>query len=185
MVVHDKKSFSVELRNLSPRYVTFKPRHNLGCAVEIEHLSEPEHSDNTNVTPQLRQVSVETLTADVPHHLKDLFERSILTLSNSEANQLASLLIEYSDVFAESDTDLGCFTGIKHKIDTGDAKPIRQPMRRTPIGSEEEEKKHLDSMLESKIIQPSMSDWAVQPSPAQCWCVRKMVGCGGVLTTAP
>ena len=66
-------------------------------------------------------------------------------------------------MFAESDTDLGCFNGIKHKIDTGDAKPIQQPMRRTPIGSEEEEKKHLDSMLESKIIQPSMSDWAAPP----------------------
>ena len=128
------------------------------------------------MTPQLRKVSVETLTADVPHHLKDLFERSIPTLSNSETNQLASLLIEYSDVFAESDTDLGCFTGIEHKIDTGDAKPIWQPMRRTPIGFEEEEKKHLDSMLESKIIQPSMSDWAAP----QCWCVRKMVGSGVV-----
>ena len=157
----DKNSFTVELRNHSPRYVTFQPRHDLGCAVEIELIYEQEHSDYTNVTPQLHKVSVETLTADVPHHLKDLFERSIPKLSNGEANQLASLLIEYSDVFAESDTDLGCFTGIKHKIDTGDAKPIWQPMRRTPIGFEEEEKKHLD--MESKIIQLSISDWAAPP----------------------
>ena len=57
----DKNSFSVELINHSPRYVTFKQRHDLGCAVEIEHLSEQEHSDYTNVTPQLRKVSVETL----------------------------------------------------------------------------------------------------------------------------
>ena len=70
----DQNSFSVELRNHRPRYVTFEPRHDLGCAVAIEHISEQEHSNYTNVTPQLREVSVEILTADVPHHLKDLFE---------------------------------------------------------------------------------------------------------------
>ena len=70
----------------------------------------------------MRKVSAAKTMSDVPHHLKDLFGRFIPALSKNEADQLASLLIEYSDVFAENDTNLGCFTGIKHKIDTGDAK---------------------------------------------------------------
>ena len=39
----------------------------------------------------------------------------------------------------ESKFDLGLFSGIKHAIDTGDAKSIRQRMRRTLFVSEQEE----------------------------------------------
>ncbi len=36
--------------------------------------------------------------------------------------------------------DLGKFSAIKHTIDTGGAKPVRQKMRRTPLGFEKEKK---------------------------------------------
>jgi hypothetical protein len=65
--------------------------------------------------------------------------------------------------FSQGDTDLGCFSTIKHKIDTGDAAPIRQPMRRTQLGFEAEEEKNLQTMLDTKVIQESNSDWASPP----------------------
>jgi len=53
-------------------------------------------------------------------------------------------LIEFQDVFARSNIDLGLFKGdIQHHIDTVDSKPIRQRMRRTPLGFEKEEEEHL------------------------------------------
>ena len=46
-------------------------------------------------------------------------------------------MINYADVFSKDDTDLGCFTTVKH--DMGNAKLIRQNMCRTPLGFEEED----------------------------------------------
>ena len=99
----------------------------------------------------------------VPQHLEGLYRASIDGLDNEQTSKLRVLLTRYADVFASNDTDLGCFPGIKHKIDTGNAKPIRQPMRRTPMGFEQEERKHLESMLRNGVIQPSMSEWASPP----------------------
>ena len=59
--------------------------------------------------------------------------------------------------------DLGRFTDIKHPIHTSDAAPIKQKMRRTPLGFEAEEKAHLDKLLESGVIRPSSSEWASPP----------------------
>jgi hypothetical protein len=42
------------------------------------------------------------------------------------------LLIEYQDVFAKHDLDLGCLTTVKHNIDMKDATPVKQKMRRIP-----------------------------------------------------
>ena len=60
----------------------------------------------------------------------------------------------------KDDTDLGCFVGVEHSIDTGDAKPIKQPMRRVPLAFTGEEEKHLKKMLDCKVIQPSSSEWS-------------------------
>ena len=62
-------------------------------------------------------------------------------MSPEQSTLLANLLSEYSDVFAEDEFDLGSFTSIEHTIDTGDAKPIKQGIRRTPacfVGEEED-----------------------------------------------
>jgi hypothetical protein len=99
----------------------------------------------------------------VPEHVLPLLTRSTDELSSSQALELTNLLSDYGDVFAISDTDLGRFEGIKHGIDTGGTSPIRQRMRRTPLGFAEEEDKYLDSMLKHGIIRPSFLDWASPP----------------------
>ena len=76
---------------------------------------------------------------------------------------MEDLLIEYSDVFAKTDFDLGNFTAIEHSIDTKDAKPIKQRMRRTPACFADEEESHLQKMLDAGVIKPSISDWASAP----------------------
>ena len=74
--------------------------------------------------------------------------------------RLAKLLMAYEDIFAKDDMDLGNFTHVSHHIDTGDARPIRQPPRQMPLGFQAEEEGHLKKMLEAGIITPSESEWA-------------------------
>jgi len=101
--------------------------------------------------------------SSLPEYLSSLYSRSCENLSPEQSRSLAALLIEYQDVFAHSDTDLGCLKGVQHSINTGNAAPIKQRMRRTPLGFESEEDKHLQSMLDNNIIRPSFSDWASPP----------------------
>ena len=84
-----------------------------------------------------------------PHwqKLQNLFQTiSRIYLSESRVNldeeqsvKLAQFLIEFADVFAKDDTDLGCFSATQHCINTGDSKPIQQQMHQTPLGVAEEE----------------------------------------------
>ena len=99
----------------------------------------------------------------VPEHLSETYKASTEHLSASEQSRLAALLNEHEDVFAKSEFDLGTFTDIEHGIDTGDARPIKQRMRKTPACFVDEEEAHLKKMLEAGVIKESASDWALSP----------------------
>ncbi|KAL6463629.1 hypothetical protein MHYP_G00280200 [Metynnis hypsauchen] len=58
------------------------------------------------------------------------------------------------------DRDLGHFSTVTHRIDTGNAQPVRQATRHTPLGFQAEEAEHLQEMLSSGVVVPSTSKWA-------------------------
>ena len=126
--------------------------------------TKSRETPNTDAEPKVRRIlTSEDNLQRLPDHLKDLFIRSSLNLNNEEQTEFADTLIEFSDVFSKNDLDLGCFDQIKLTINTGDAKPIRENMRRTPFNFEQEEEEHLKSMLKANVISPSNSEWASCP----------------------
>ena len=72
----------------------------------------------------------------------------------------AEKLRQYSDVFSKSDSDLGVTGVVTHEIDTGDAAPIRQSMRRYPPAHLQATDQHVDSMMNQNVIEPATSPWA-------------------------
>ena len=110
----------------------------------------------------LKQMLIDEIDV-IPEHVKDLYVRSTTHLDLVECIILARFIMEYADVFAKDDLDLGCCTVLEHEINTGDAKPIRQPMRWTPLGFADEEDEYLQKMLKGEVIQPPKSDWASPP----------------------
>jgi hypothetical protein len=81
----------------------------------------------------------------------------------NESDKIKELLLKYREIFAEHDLDLGCLKGVQHKINTGNASPAKQKMRRTPYGFEKEEESHLQKLMNAGVIQPSSSDLASTP----------------------
>ena len=96
------------------------------------------------------------IAVELPSHLHGVFEASRTHLNAEQESKVAGVLRSYADVFAESEFDLGKFTAIKHAIDTGHAKPIKQRMRRTPACFVDEEEAHLKKMLDAGVIQESV-----------------------------
>ena len=99
----------------------------------------------------------------VPEHSADVFERSKEHLSPEQQTRLASLLRDREDAFARDEFYLGNFTDIEHGSDTRDATPIKQRMRRTPACFAGEEEARLKKMIDSGVIQESVSKWASSP----------------------
>ena len=81
-------------------------------------------------------------------------------LNSGEMDKLKALLLKFSDVFALDDSELGRTSVVRHSIDTGDRKPIKQQPYRTPIVQRETIKKMVDEMQKQSIVQPSRSPWA-------------------------
>jgi hypothetical protein len=96
----------------------------------------------------------------LPNHLINLFESSCTNLSEEQSSQLKGLLKRHSGAFAKSKNDLGCSDLIKHKINTGDAIPIKQNPRRLPLAKRQEADSEIQRMLDNDIIEPSKSPWA-------------------------
>lgn len=130
-----KVSPVVCLVNVSDREIIINPGQVLTQAVEVygcaaagaERTSKTQSGD---------------LLGDIPPHLGDLFDRSSKSLQGEDVDKLRLLLIEFQDVFAKNEFDLGNFTAIEHSIDTGDNKPVKPH----PVGFEKEEEAHLQKM---------------------------------------
>jgi len=53
-------------------------------------------------------------------------------LSQAEYKATSKLVHYYADVFSRSEFDLERTEALPHRIDTGDSRPIKQPLRRNP-----------------------------------------------------
>ena len=72
------------------------------------------------------------------------------SLSRSEFEQLTALLREYPDIFSTHKMDLGLCDIVKHEIALQHNTPIRQNMRRVPLGLEDDVDKLVDDLLTKK-----------------------------------
>ena len=133
----------------------------------MHSLDREEIAEKVEVNDSLDSVSVrqvELQSEELPERLQTLFEDGCTNLTSvDEQNRLKKLLIKYQDCFASHEFDMGNFSAVKHRIDTGENEPVALPLRRCPIHFAQEEKDHLDEMLKHNIIRPSQSEWAAAP----------------------
>ena len=60
-------------------------------------------------------------------HLSELYEGSVEDKTKDEKRVIQWLLLKYQGVFSKNENNLGRINLVEHTIDTGDAKPIKQP----------------------------------------------------------
>jgi len=82
------------------------------------------------------------------------------SVSLVERTKFRELLEEYAAVFAFGENEVGRTAATRHEIDTGDARPVRQRMRRQPPAYQNIIKTHVDTLLKQGIIAPAQSPWA-------------------------
>ena len=106
------------------------------------------HARSSRTLPPLKP-ELQTLVDDVQ-----------APVNAQERDQLVQLLHRNQDVFATKDQPLGRTDLVLHDINTGDAAPIKQRVRRPPIHQKDQAQAEVDRMLAEKVITPSQSPWA-------------------------
>ena len=81
-------------------------------------------------------------------------------INEDQKEKTLALLELYADVIASGDNGLGRTDILRHSIDTGNASPIRQQVRRTSLPGKEKVRELLKNMMQKKVISPSKSPWA-------------------------
>ncbi len=65
---------------------------------------------------------------------------------------MTKLISEFQDVFSKGDDDLGQTDLVEHRIDTGNARPIRQRLRRQPNCNQEEIAKQVKDLVDRGVV---------------------------------
>ena len=100
------------------------------------------------------------LDTEFTTYMKPLWDSCIKNLSPEQQKAAFNLLQKHLDVFARSKTDLGKTNIVTHKIETGNARPIKQQPRRIPLHKKEAAREEVERMLKAGIIEPSSSAWS-------------------------
>jgi len=122
---------------------------------------------STNVTSETTQKPGQWTSSeeasdrqDVPEFVKHLMENIHPSVTESTAIALEEILLSYRDVFSECEGDLGLTDLVTHQIDTENAVPFRQQLRRFPPAHVQAISEHVENMLAQGVIEPARSPWA-------------------------
>lgn len=157
---HQKKVFITARTIVSPQETV---------AVRLLKLGEETKFIYTGtVIGQLSEVKVVELSEEdmaeqskkLRPDLVDMLKKTANHLTRKQKREAHTLLYEYTNLFAKSNSDLGCIDIVRHKIDTETNRPVKIPPRRVPTHLTKEIDKHLDDMLERGVIEPSNSPWS-------------------------
>ena len=149
-VIIPGESIPVRVMNPTDQPVT------LYRGTRIAQLAEIEEVEDSPV--MVSSVQCGTVSPELEEALWLLAEKA--SLASEEREKLFLLLLEYADVLALCNDELGRTNVLQHEIHTGDASPIRQQFRRVCPQKRQEMRNLLSEMLEKDVIKPSCSPWA-------------------------
>ncbi|MCG8047712.1 MAG: reverse transcriptase, partial [Candidatus Thiodiazotropha endolucinida] len=148
----------VSVVNCSEEPITLHAKQLIGTC---ESYTDSEPNGGVNLVQETLQLETgEPANPQLPDHLQDLFARSSIHLNCEQKEALSKLLLDYHQIFAKSSNDLGLTTLVQHRINVGCAVPVRQPVRRQPLGKRDAERAEIEQMLKRGIIEPSSSPWS-------------------------
>ncbi|CAC5366859.1 unnamed protein product [Mytilus coruscus] len=140
----------------------------------VRRLPLNQHKETTSESkiPEFSESVTRTRPEPKPNIGTKVFKKAQIGRNKAEIKEIASLLHYFEDTFSKNEDDIGLTHLIDYSIDTGTAKPIKQPPRRVPLAFADKEKKIVQQMERQGIIRKSTSPWG---SPL-CLVLKKSTG---------
>ena len=93
-------------------------------------------------------------------HVKGIISRLPGDLTERQRQRALEIIQRTASSFSRHDFDLGRTSLVEHEIDTGDARPVKEQLRRYPQIHQEFIDAEVDRMLKYDVIEPCASPWA-------------------------
>ena len=163
----DHSTALVRLDNYSGISQKMESGRQIGIAQSVEVVAHMKKTYNGNCSNSLCLGSVvgNVTSPDNEGRKQKLIEHLVSKISDSflseeEQDRLLSVIGDYHDVFSLNEGERGETDLVEMNIDTGEAAPTRQAVRRLPFAVRQEVAQQLKEMQDSDVIQPSNSPWA-------------------------
>ena len=128
--------------------------------VEVVYLPGDIDQDDDNEFPRHRVSAILESSKALPEYLQPVVDTATGNLTSEQRDRLQTLIAANQGLFVGPDGKLGRTDLVKHGIDTGDARPIKQGPRSLPISQQMIAEEEVDKMLKQGVIEPSDSPWA-------------------------
>ena len=163
----------VRIVNIGLEDVWLQPKTIVGVATNVDLVHEKDvphctvEASDSEIIVQVQKIDVQ-VNSQVNdkvqcNSIKDLpFKLDIdcSDFSPEIEQKIASVFMQYKDVFCQDDDDLGLTNVTSHKIPTIDDIPVRLPHRRIPPNLLPEVRDLVNKLLRQKVIKPSVSAYA-------------------------
>ena len=154
----------IPMRNATVDTLQVLPGELIGSVDLIEVEEDPGVGDTpTNVGEDEVYVATQSVVSQGEEVRREKLA-NLLTKGKDPDSEIGQQILEcaldFQDVFALDDTELGEAKGVEHVIDTGDSQPMRQLPRRVPFALRKEISRMVQEMLDGDIVQESASPWA-------------------------
>jgi hypothetical protein len=110
---------------------------------------------------QLGQVDVTNVIVDNNLLIKPMMDSLPDCVAAEQRMQVESLLLQYVDIFARHEYDVGCTGLVQHKLQLKDASlpPVRETLRRHPIAYLDLIDREVGKLLSAGLVVPCQSEW--------------------------
>ncbi len=163
MVAAGKPLFPVPVVNLSPEDIWLQTRTRLGTVTHVESLKLNETCEVKfqRISADIEEITVNTKSDQVlENSSKEFLSKLHIGGTLEQQAELSDLLMQFPDVFALVDEDLGFTDKVQHEIHVTDDVPVTQPYRRIPPTQYKEVREHISKLLKKGVIQESTSAYA-------------------------
>jgi len=117
------------------------------------------YQSDTSPMAQVNRTQTATPQIDLKY-LKQAADLSDTDLTDEEKAALIHVLADYPQLYATSRNAAGTTTLVKHRIDTGDAKPIKARPSRMAPKERDLINEEIDRLVTEGIVRPSQSEWS-------------------------
>lgn len=97
---------------------------------------------------------------EMERDIGNMVEQADASVTMRDRERLKDILYTHAKAFSFREDDIGHVSVAQHEIDVGDARPVRQRLRRQPPAHLAAIDEHVENMLRQGIIESSKSPWS-------------------------
>src|SRR5467141_429855 len=164
LLPNEDEHAAIRVVNLSDHSFKLEAGHDVGCAemgiiAGVLPVVGGQPLPDFGVDPTTRACKLSRDEVDLSH-LQPVLDSLPDSLTDRQRDEACRFVQGYPDVFSRHEFDLGRTTLLEHQIETGDARPIKQGLRKQPqvhLGIIDAE---VEKMVAGGVVEPSCSPWA-------------------------